>query len=115
MSSIEHIHTTPGFDDRDWPEPMTMTENLADLERHFAEFEEASGFTYSILDGDAVIGCVYIYPPKVNDADADVASWVRESRSEMDGIVWRSLSAWLVGDSWPFTTIRYAARTEPGG
>jgi hypothetical protein len=33
MSSIEHIHATPGFGDSDWPAPMSLAENLLDLER----------------------------------------------------------------------------------
>jgi hypothetical protein len=39
---------------------MTLAENHDDLERHAHDFRERSGFTYSILDGDEVIGCVYI-------------------------------------------------------
>lgn len=43
MSSIEHIHSTPGFapPDRggdDWPTTMTIDENLADLTKHRDEF-----------------------------------------------------------------------------
>ena len=62
-SSIEHIRATPGFDDR-WPRPMTLEENLDDLERHARDFADRTGFTYTVLDPAtrAVIGCVYIYP-----------------------------------------------------
>ena len=59
-SSIDHIRATPGFETSDWPHEMTLEENLADLEGHARDFEERTGFTYSILDGDEVIGCVYI-------------------------------------------------------
>jgi hypothetical protein len=62
MSSIDHIRSTPGMDWRDWPAPMTLEENLVDMEMHARHFEERVGFTYSILDSDDVIGCVYIYP-----------------------------------------------------
>jgi len=64
MSSIEHIKATPGMSWRTWPSPMTLEENLSDMEMHAKEFADRKSFTYSILDGDMVIGCVYIYPAK---------------------------------------------------
>jgi hypothetical protein len=109
MSSIDHIRSTPGMDWRKWPTPMTLEENLTDMETHAREFEDRVGFTYSILDGDDVIGCVYIYPDDRPDVDARVRSWVRVSRAEMDAEVWRSLSRWLA-EEWPFERIDYAPR-----
>ena len=76
MSSVDHIKATPGFETSDWPAPMSLEANLSDLVRHANDFEGRTGFTYSILDGDAVIGCVYIYPTKDLDHDASVSSWV---------------------------------------
>lgn len=107
-SSMDHIHATPG-DWGDWPHPMTLAENLADMEMHAREFEEREAFTYSVLDGDDVIGCVYLYPDPRGEADAYVSSWVRESRAGMDEVVWRSVSRWLDED-WPFERYRYADR-----
>ena len=109
MSSIDHIQTTPGMVGWGWPTPMSLEDNLKDLEQHAREFRDREGFTYSILEGDEVIGCVYIYPSPDEDHDARVRSWVRASRAEMDPIVWRSLSAWLATD-WPFEHVDYAAR-----
>ena len=46
MSSIEHIHASPGFaddsaDDTDhWPRPMTLEQNLSDLEQHAQDFRK---------------------------------------------------------------------------
>ena len=111
MSSIDHIRSTPGMEWRDWPAPMALEENLADMEMHARHFEERVGFTYSILDGDDVIGCVYIYPSDKPGVDANVRSWVRESRAEMDEVVWRSLSRWLA-EEWPFEVVDYAPRPE---
>lgn len=108
MSSIDHIKATPGMQMRSWPVPMSLDENMGDMEMHWGEFEARTSFTYSILDGDDVIGCIYIYPDKDGE-DAHVRSWVTESRAEMDAVVWQSLNAWLLED-WPFTSIRYAAR-----
>ena len=108
-SSVDHITATPGFETWDWPAPMNLKENLADLVGHENDFENRSGFTYSILDGEEVIGCVYLYPSPDPEHDVSVRSWVRASRAEMDRIVWESLSRWLE-DHWPFTNPDYAAR-----
>ena len=107
ISSIAHIHARPDFPDGSWPEEMSLEFNLVDLERHAEHFEERVGFTYSILDGDEVIGCVYIYPSTT--ADVAVSSWVRASRAEMDVITWQAISTWIEED-WPFIRIEYGAR-----
>ncbi len=109
MSSIDHIRSTPGLEDWDWPTPMSLEQNLGDLESHARDFRERTGFTYSILDGDEVIGCIYIYPSPAEHDEAKVRSWVRASRADMDARVWRSLSAWLASE-WPFERVDYAAR-----
>jgi hypothetical protein len=66
MSSIEHIRSTPGFPDGNWPPRtgMTLEENLSDLRRHADDFTRGAGYTFTVLDpGDNdVIGCVYLYP-----------------------------------------------------
>src|SRR5215471_21207309 len=68
-SSMEHIHSTPGWGDSRWPREMTLDENRADLERHANDFRNRTGFTYSVLDPGSrdVIGCVYIYPAREGD------------------------------------------------
>jgi len=108
-SSMDHIHATPG-DWRDWPRPMTIESNLEDLEQHERDFEKREGFTYSVLDGDQVIGCLYIYPDGQGDSDAYVSSWVSAERAEMDTVVWETVSEWL-RDTWPFRSFRYAERS----
>ncbi len=112
MSSIDHIRATPGFPDGAWPTAMPPEQNLADLERHARDFSERTGFTYTVLDGDEVIGCLYIYPSKEPGHDADVASWVRVTRSEMDVVVWQAVSAWMEA-AWPFAAVDYAPRESP--
>jgi hypothetical protein len=109
-SSTEHIQATPGWEKSSWPRAMTLDENRADLERHAADFESRSGFTYTVLspEGD-VIGCVYIYPVPDEAVDARVESWVRASEAELDAPLWRVVSDWVESD-WPFESIEYAAR-----
>lgn len=111
MSSIDHIQSTPGMVGWGWPTPMSLDENLADMEMHAREFVERKSFTYSVLDGDEVIGCVYIYPSDSPDHDAHVRSWVTASRADMDSTVWRDVSDWLA-DEWPFSTFTYARRSS---
>ena len=63
-SSIEHILGSPGYGpESSWPRPLSLEENLGDLERHARDFAERTGFTYTVLDSDDdVIGCVYVLP-----------------------------------------------------
>ena len=109
MSSIEHIRSTPGFPDRDWPRPMSLERNLEDLVRHARDFQERKGFTYTVLDGEDVIGCVYIYPSKDPGHDAEVSSWVTERRADLDRVVWAAVTDWL-RTAWPFANPSYAER-----
>ena len=112
MSSIDHIRSTPGFSEQeepDWPVVMTLEANLEDLVRHAKDFEQRRGFTYSILDGDDVVGCIYIYPDRRPGHDAAVSSWVRESRAELDTAVREALSTWI-DEAWPFSNAYYAGR-----
>lgn len=108
-SSIAHIRATPGFPDGSWPEPMSLEANLEDLVRHARDFAERRGFTYSILDGEDVIGCLYIYPTTRDGHDAEVSSWVTESRAALDPVVWSTVTAWLA-EAWPFSRPYYAER-----
>jgi RimJ/RimL family protein N-acetyltransferase len=109
-SSREHIHATPGWEDSSWPDDRSLEDNLRDLEGHARDFDERSGFTYTVLDRDGdVVGCVYIYPDRDRAHDARVSSWVRASRAELDVPLWRAVSDWLASD-WPFAGVAYAAR-----
>jgi hypothetical protein len=93
---------------------MTLQANHGDLVEHAKDFADRQGFTYSIIDDDHVIGCLYIYPSKSSTHDASVKSWVRGSRAEMDMVIWRSVSRWLV-EKWPFRNPLYAERKgDPG-
>jgi hypothetical protein len=112
-SSIAHIRATPGFETQSWPpeDGMSMLENLDDLERHARDFKERTGFTYTVLapGTEEVIGCVYIYPAKDDEHDAQVRSWVRADRAELDPVLHREVSRWLA-ERWPFERPLYAPR-----
>ncbi|MEA2451604.1 MAG: hypothetical protein QOG04_314 [Actinomycetota bacterium] len=114
MTSIDHIRSTPGFSPEDeptWPQAMTLEENLKDLVRHAKDFEERRGFTYSILEGDDVIGCIYIYPSQLPGHDAGISSWVRKSRADLDHSVREALAVWI-DEAWPFVNPRYAGESH---
>ena len=104
-SSVEHIRTTPGYPDGEWPplEGMSAERNRADLVRHAADFEARRGFTFTVLDphSDDVIGCVYVYPTTSPEHDVQVQSWVRADRADLDGPLADAVAAWLAAD-WPW-------------
>ena len=87
---------------------MSLESNLSDLEMHAQHFADRRGFTYSILDGDEVIGCVYIYPARGREGVASVSSWVTAGHAHLDRIVWETLSEWLT--QWPFAEVDYDPR-----
>lgn len=103
MSSIEHIKALPAFAESSWPTSMTLDQNLSDLEGHARDFATRQGFTYSVLDGDEVIGCVYIYPSSEPVHDADMKWWVTEARAEMGSVIGPALASWLEAE-WPFAS-----------
>jgi hypothetical protein len=117
--SIDHIRATPGFAGHSWPHPMSLEDNLGDLERHAQDFAERRGFTYTVLGTGSgeVIGCVYIYPLKSREPGgagdrvpgASVRSWVRADHAELDRALHDAVLAWLERD-WPFDSIEYAPR-----
>jgi hypothetical protein len=109
ISSIEHIHSTPGFSTWRWPPAggMSLDENLRDLKKHADDFERRVGFTYTVLDDeDVVVGCVYIYPSRAEPDITEVRSWVTASRAELDAVLHEAVDGWLAAD-WPLTDVRY--------
>jgi hypothetical protein len=112
-SSVEHIHQTPGWETSAWPDDRSLEDNLRDLKSHANDFENRTGFTYTVLDPatDDVIGCVYVYPDKSQQQDARVLSWVRASRRDLDVQLWRVVTDWLAAE-WPFERVAYAERAQ---
>jgi hypothetical protein len=112
-SSIDHIRSTPGYGDRQWPpaDGMSLEQNLEDLRRHAEDFAHRSGFTFTVLDpedGD-VIGCVYLYPSSAEEWDVAVRSWVRADRSTLDEPLADAVARWLATD-WPWGRVDRCGR-----
>jgi hypothetical protein len=113
MSSIEHIRATPGYPDGDWPprSGMSLEDNLTDLRRHADDFTRGTGFTFSVLDpvDDAVIGCVYLYPPTSDEYDVTVQSWVRVDSADLDAHLASAVANWLATE-WPWKRLDRCGR-----
>lgn len=90
------------------PDPWDDTPflvNLAELGWHETEFKLGRSFAYTVVrpDESAVLGCVYLYPPRGDDHDVDVRWWV--TREAWDEGLYDELER-LVRDwverAWPF-------------
>lgn len=107
-SSIEHIRSTPGYLGGNWPPPggMSLEQNLSDLRRHADDFEQRTGFTFTVLDPDDndVVGCVYLYPSASEAYDVTVRSWVRADRADLDVPLADAVGRWLATD-WPWARV----------
>ena len=105
-SSIDHIHATPGFVGRRWPHPMSLEENLADLEMHRADFDARTAFAYTVLDPhtDDVIGCIYVDPDGARAGGVTVRSWVRVTYAGLDKQLREAVTDWLEHD-WPLASV----------
>jgi hypothetical protein len=114
-SSIEHIRSTPGFD-QGWPPAagMTLADNLADLESHAERSARRVDFAYSVIEiatGD-VIGCVYVKPSPTAEGEVKASSWVCATRAELDGRLTGVVGAWLL-EAWPFEVVHYRLGDSP--
>ena len=112
MSSAEHVKSV--WPDSNWPDGLTLEQNLIDLGWHQKEFQRRSSFAYTVvtLDETRVIGCVYIYPTRKRGYDAEVYLWARESAfgSPADSRLFDVVEKWLA-DEWPFETAAFPGRT----
>lgn len=128
LSSREMLHV---WDQSEWPSAdFTLEENRDDLQEHESEHIARRAFTYTVLNVDekVCLGCVYIYPlksilenlgatneslAKINDQDAYVTFWVRESEL-VRGFEARLLSTLLdwFEKQWAFSSITLGTNTE---
>lgn len=106
-SSIDHIRSAPAFPNGRWPQQISLSDNLRDLERHAQDFAERRGFTYTVLSADTgeVIGCVYIYPARADEPGenvtggrhAQVRTWVRADRAALDAALYDEVRRGWIG------------------
>lgn len=112
-SSRAHIKATPGFiGDQLWVDgDFSLEDNAASITKHAKDFSDRAEFNYAVLDPGSgeVIGSVYIRPSDRDGYDADVRSWVRSDRAELDKPLHDLVAGWLA-DAWPFRRAHYAPR-----
>ena len=100
--------------DSEWPQGLTLEQNLIDLGWHQKEFQRRSSFAYTVvtLDETRVIGCVYINPTRKRDYDAEVYLWVREAElgSPSDNRLFEVVDDWLAAE-WPFENVAFPGRS----
>lgn len=112
MSSVDHLRGVFGPDDN-WPQGLSLEENLVDLGWHQKEFEIRSSFAYTVMSPDesSCLGCVYVDPSEKRDYEASVILWVRQSMlvNGMDEMLFSTVKAWL-SESWWFTEVAYPGR-----
>lgn len=100
--------------DSEWPQGLTLEQNLIDLGWHQKEFQRRSSFAYTVvsLDETRVIGCVYINPTRKRDYDAEVYLWVREAElgSPSDNRLFEAVDDWLAAE-WPFENVAFPGRS----
>jgi hypothetical protein len=92
-----------------WPAAdLTLEQDLIDLAWHQKEFQTNSSFAYTVLslDESSVLGCIYIYPANVPEADADVWFWARQSElaKKLEDDLEMFILDWLA-KSWPFDLV----------
>ena len=111
MTSVEHLKTIwPGSE---WPEGLTLEQNLIDLGWHQKEFQTRRSFAYTVVtpSGAMVIGCVYVEPTHKRGYDAVVFLWARESElaGGLETRLYAAVKSWIAKE-WPFKTVAFPGR-----
>lgn len=114
MTSIEHLQSThSAITGGDWPQGLTLEEDLIDLGWHQREFTLRSSFAYTMMapDESVCLGCIYINPSLKRGYDAMVQLWVRASEldSGLDDELYATVKTWIASD-WPFENVAYPGR-----
>jgi len=112
MSSIDHLKEM--YPSSNWPsKDLTLEQDLIDLGWHQKEFQMRSSFAYTVveLDESKVIGCLYIFPTKKGDYNAEITMWVRSSvlKEGFDSILFNTVKHWIT-EKWPFDKVAYPGR-----
>lgn len=110
--SLNHLKGVLGRSD--WPDKyMTLEQDLQALAIYAKEFKLREGFVYAIMNEDESkeLGCLYIYPARVDRFDAEVVFWLREDYYTVDNELklYNLLESWFK-DKWEFKNIVYPGR-----
>ncbi|MFC2031218.1 GNAT family N-acetyltransferase [Chloroflexota bacterium] len=112
MTSVDHLQGVFGPDD-EWPEGLTLEENLIDMGWHHKEFLIRSSFAYTVVtpDESQILGCVYVDPTDKAGYDAEVFMWVRKSELDkgLDQDLLEAVKNWI-DEKWPFKKVAYPGR-----
>lgn len=110
-SSTEHLTGVLGRND--WPGNLTLDEDRRVLAMHETEFINRTGFVYAVFNEDEteIIGCLYIYPSRIDSYNAEVVMWVTKSEFDKgaDEKLFNLVKSWL-NTEWPFMRIIYPGR-----
>jgi hypothetical protein len=113
VTSVEHCKTIWGGQ---WPEGLTLEQNLIDLGWHQKEFQTRRSFAYTVvrLDESKVLGCVYILPSRKRGYEAEVYLWARQSElsTGLEDQLHTAVKGWVAA-TWPFTAVGYPGRNIP--
>ena len=113
MSSLDHLKGVFGPGSR-WPSKnLTKEEDLKALQWHEKEFKRREGFVYTLLNHQETecLGCVYIYPSKLDTCDAQVVMWVTGDafKQGFDSILFQTVKKWMK-EKWSFKKVVYPGR-----
>jgi hypothetical protein len=110
MNSKEHLTGALGGG---WPGDLTLEEDREVLKFHEKEFSDRVGFVYTVMNitETAVLGCVYIYPSKLDDFKAEIGMWVikEEYDKGLEDTLFKTVNRWLKS-SWPFESVIFPGR-----
>ena len=111
MSSVGHLKGL--MDDSDWPDRLTIEENLVDLGWHQREFTERHSFAYTVLSPNdhECIGCCYIYPSEKKEFEVQAFYWIRQDMlsNGLEERLGEVFKEWLRKE-WPFKSIEFPGR-----
>lgn len=113
MTSREHLQGVfgPGSN---WPAAdLSLEQDLIDLAWHQKEFQNRTSFAYTMmsLDEQRCLGCVYFYPTKATDYDAQIILWARQSElaGGLEVQLLKSVEDW-VETTWPFSKVGFPGK-----
>lgn len=114
MSSVDHLRSTFSvISESNWPERLTLEDNLIDLGWHQREFTLRYSFAYTVMTPDEIrcLGCVYLNPSQKSYYDVVISMWVRVSElcNGLDLELYSSVKTWI-NEVWPFSRPAYPGR-----